>query len=492
MEEGIFIFSLEINWLQIIYFLNFVCAMLIIFVQRKQTSVKLAWILAMVFLPGVGLALYFLFGGGVQYDIMRKFRRMRANFTGCLRVLYENTPSLAPYEHTVPRGMELYDPLITYIENFGGFLSCGNHIELISDGAKKFDMLIKDIRQAQEFIHLCYFIIKPDDEGHELIQVLSERAAAGVEVTLLYDPFGFPFASKKLFEPLRQAGGQVVEFFPGFLFSVVNLRANYRNHRKIVVIDGKCVYTGGMNIGDEYRGRDKRKKPWVDAHIKMTGPAVNHYEIIFLHDLLATRNQEDLFNPQFIGKYLRPQLPCGSSPVQVLTCGPEAEAEEIKSSFIRMMYSARKSVYIQTPYFIPDSSFMEALCNVARSGIDVRMCIPNVPDKRFVYRATLGYCREAMEAGVRVFRVPGFLHSKLMIIDDEIATIGTTNMDIRSFSLHFEVNSFVYDPEFAHQCTELFLRDQSVAKEIMPDWYASLSLIEKAAQELAKLLSPLL
>ena len=261
---------------------------------------------------------------------------------------------------------------------------------------------------------------------------LCKKAKEGVDVKLIYDSIGSRKAPRRFFRKLEQAGGEVGEFFPPFMhIRLINLKLNYRNHRKVVIIDGRVGYTGGMNIRDDHMGRDKKLRPWRDTHIRIEGSGVYGLQNIFLDDWRYCKN--DSTPPRLYlenGYFPSPRI-CGDATVQVLTSGPDSQVQRIKETFVKMITNARDRVYIQTPYFIPDDVFFAALRIAVKSGVDVRIMVPRKPDKKNVYLATLSYLKEMAEMGVKVYLYSGFLHSKVLIVDDNLLSIGTCNMDNR-------------------------------------------------------------
>nr|WP_242855937.1 cardiolipin synthase [Ruminiclostridium josui] len=249
------------------------------------------------------------------------------------------------------------------------------------------------------------------------------------------------------------------------------LKVNYRNHRKIVVIDGKIGYVGGINIGDEYLGLHKRIKPWRDTHLKITGSSVYCLQLRFMTDWLYASKKEVDFGR--LDMYFKPikKEECGNVAIQMVSSGPDTNAEEIKRGMIKMINSAKYSILIQTPYFVPDDSFLEAIQNAAMSGVNVIIQIPEVPDKRVVYKVTTSYIEDVMDFGVKVYLYPGFLHSKMIVIDDTCCSIGSTNMDMRSFSLDFEINAFMYGREITDKCSRIFYNDLNICKEVTEEDY---------------------
>ena len=460
----------------------------VLFFERRDIGNTWAWILVLVFIPIVGFFIYLFLGRNLKqnnfYQLTTSERRAIDNeVTQQLEAIQEGTllqaPLLAQHEELIQMNLRSSDAL----------LSVDNDITIFNDGHEKFDALVADIQSAEKEINIQYYIIQPDALGRRIRDALIERARAGVKVRLLYDEVGSKKTPPKFYEELRAAGGQVEVFFPS-LFRLVNFRVNNRNHRKLVIIDGQIGYIGGFNVGDEYLGLDKKFGYWRDTHFRITGKAVNHIQGKFILDWHQAGNRK----PGEWGEYaFQQEVQTGSSPIQVVSSGPDSVTEHLKNMYIKLILSAKKSVYIQTPYFIPDTSFMDA-CKIALlSGVDVRIMIPCKPDHPFVYWATWSYVGDLLDYGAKILLYDnGFLHAKTMVIDGEVACVGTMNIDSRSFHLNFEVSAVVYDETIATQLEGMFLEDMKVSSELTPQRYADRSLLIKFKEGISRLLSPVL
>jgi cardiolipin synthase len=358
-----------------------------------------------------------------------------------------------------------------------------NQLKIYSSGQAKFKDLFQDLRDAKKFIHANYYIINDDELGNKFMRILAEKAEAGVEVRLLYDKMGCRDLSRYAIFNLEDAGAEVVPFAP-FVLDM-----NYRNHRKNVIIDGEIGYLGGINIGNEYLGCSERFGDWRDTHLKIEGESVNSQQYRFLLDWkFASGN--DLLGAE---KYFPENMTKGNSAVQIVSSGPDSREAEIKTMFLKMIYEAEKTIYIQTPYFIPDQSMLEALKLAARSGVDVKIMIPDRGDHPFVYAANNSFVGQLLEAGARCYRYTrGFLHSKTICIDSRVLSIGTTNMDVRSFKLNFEINAFIYDREKAKYHDNLFEKDLNFSSEITKEEFENRGWTMKLRESVSRLLSPIL
>lgn len=474
--------------ISILFVLNIFLAIAIIFLERKKPTVTWAWIMVLIVLPSIGFILYLLFSQNLS---KKKIFKLKEEEKELINILRDEEISLFKSNQINFKDQSMLkyqDMIYMNLINDNAFFSQDNDIEIFTDGNAKFDELLKSIEEATQHIHMLYFIIKNDSISRKILNALIKKARQGVEVRLLYDGMGSRVISKKLLRELKAAGGKVAAFFPAKL-SFINFRLNYRNHRKIVIIDGKCGFIGGFNIGDEYLGLNKKMGHWRDTHLKIKGSSVHNIQTRFLLDWrhASRENIEDLI------EYYSLVDSTGNAGVQIVSSGPDSEVEQIKYGYIKMINSAKESVYIQTPYFIPDDSILEALRIAALSGVDVRIMIPNKPDHIFVYWATYSYIGELLKSGARAYIYDkGFLHAKTVVVDGKIASVGTANVDIRSFKLNFEVNAFIYDTDIAGQLKAIFEKDIDECKEITTKIYSKRSTIIKIKESISRLLSPIL
>ena len=312
----------------------------------------------------------------------------------------------------------------------------------------------------------------------------------GVEVRVLFDAMGCRSVRHSYWKWLNEKGVQTAEFFPAILRRL-QLRINYRNHRKIVVVDNKVAYVGGFNVGKEYIDLDEKFGHWRDTHLRICGSAVLGLQVRFILDWNYAAG-ENLF--------LRPELFRGIEAgtrdfcdLQIISSGPDKTTQQIHDNYLRLINKAQKSIYIQTPYFIPDEAILNALMIAVKSGIEVNIMIPCMPDHPFVYWATYSYLGDMVMAGANCYTYNnGFLHSKGMIVDDRVLCYGTANMDIRSFALNFEVNAVIYDEKKAQEMVDIFQKDMEVCRQITRDYYTGRNLKIRIKEQVCRLLSPLL
>lgn len=473
------------TWIVLLFILNFLALLVLVCFERRDPVVSLAWVLGFTALPVVGFIIFLVFGRGLK-------KKTRDQYAKKWRMNIDLTEKLQRDEEiralTDERAGGEYNDLLLYLLNTNNSIyTDNNNVKIFTDASEKYLKMFEDIRNAKNYINVLYFIIRDDDISRKFINILTQKVKEGVDVRVLYDGFGSILTSKHIFKPLIQAGGKVCSFFPVKLNSYSKI--NHRNHRKIVVIDNEIGYTGGMNIGDEYMGK-KKPSPWRDTHIRIEGEAVMYLQKVFDLDWLFS-TKEDL--SENLKKFFpRTEKACGNTGIQIVASGPDSDAEEIKCGMIKMLSKAKDTVFLQTPYFVPDKPFLTAIEMAANSGVDVRVMIPGIPDKKYVYYSTFSFLGELLDAGVKVYTYPGFLHSKTMVVDDKVATIGTSNMDIRSFQLHFEVNAFIYGNEIANECVKIFKNDLKKCHEVTLEEYRRRGVWQQMKEGFFRLFSPIM
>ncbi|TDQ40826.1 cardiolipin synthase [Aureibacillus halotolerans] len=469
--------------------LNFAFAIIVVFRERRDIGATWAWLLVMFFLPGIGFITYLLFAQNLsRYHLFDSEDFNRRDYDQMAEKQLEAIHAGSfPYHN--PETFEHSDLLYLHLLNNKAVFTDDNKVELYADGNAKFTQLLTDIKAAKDTIHLQYYIFRNDQLGRDIIRALTEKATEGVEVKVLYDDLGSRTLRKRNFKDLVAHGGEIEAFFPS-KFRIINIRLNYRNHRKIVVIDGKIGYIGGFNVGDEYLGRSEKFGYWRDNHLRIQGKAVYSLQARFILDWNQASKHHDISYE----KRLFPQVETtGETGIQIVTSGPDSELEHIKYGYLKMISTAQKSIYIQSPYFIPDASVLDALRVACLSDIEVTIMIPNKPDHMFVYWATMSYIGELLKTGAKVYIYnKGFIHAKTIIVDDEISSVGTANIDVRSFKLNFEVNAFLYDKEIAMEISEKFREDIEVSTLLTYDAYEERSRWIRFKESISRLLSPIL
>ena len=470
--------------LTVIYILNFIVTLNLIFRERRNIQSTVAWVMLLNVVPAGGLLIYLIFGRRVSKKNMFKLKKEEDQI---LKSSLEETYKTIKVENCIENKDMIYA-----LTNLGdSSYTTNNKIELFVESQKHFNELLDSLRKAKDYIHIQFYIFKDDNIGQEIINILLEKASQGVEVRLLYDYVGSRSLSDKTINRLKKGGCKVGAFYPSFM-KVVNFNLNYRNHRKIVVIDKEVGFIGGFNVGDEYLGKNKKFGDWRDTHIKITGASVNDLNLRFMMDWRYT-TREDIDFTKYLNKDIKHYD--GNCGVQIVSSGPDLfEIDEIKFGYLKMINRAKKYIYIQTPYLILDATLLDALKLASMSGVDVRIMIPSKPDHPFVYWATYSYAGELLKFGARIYTYDkgSFLHAKTIVIDDEVCSIGTSNMDIRSFELNFEVNAFIYSKDVSISQRKIFEDDITKSKELTLDIYNNRSNKIRIKESISRLISPIL
>ncbi len=446
--------------------------------ENRHPIKSVAWILILVFLPGIGFILYLFFG----ID-NRKKRLISNDDLQSFKTKTLDSFALDIYNNPDERDKDLVRLL------WGANMSIplkGNDLEVYTEFDSMLDAMMKDLNEAKHHIHFEFFKFEDDEIGIEVAKLLIQKAKEGLEVRVQYDD-AMNLTRKKFFNSLKE-GGVEVQAFLKVTLPLLSIDTNYRNHRKIVVIDGKIGYLGGMNIADRY-SKGIRGGIWRDTHIRVQGPAVSEMQSCFLTDWQFSSKQhldDDAYYPHIDN--------CGTIPMQIVSSGPMDEWRVIMQGMVKMISRARDYIYIQSPYLIPTEPVLLALRNAALSGVDVRIMIPYRGDKGILPPlATRSYVKDVLDAGAKVyFYENGYLHSKAIVSDDFIVTIGSTNMDVRSYEQDFEVNAFIYDRDFALKMKNIFLEDQTFCSEVNPEQWAKRPFTKRFPESLGRLFSPLL
>ncbi|MEH7094031.1 cardiolipin synthase [Neobacillus vireti] len=479
LESGIFGFLSVLITLSVI-FIGFV-----IFFENRHPTQTITWLVVLGSFPLIGFIFYLLFGRNYRKEKM--FRK---------KYFLDKQAFLTVEGEDDPRGPEKLNlmgqhqgKLFKLAQKLGNSpISFDTATKVLTNGEETFQHIIEQLKRARHHIHLEYYIVRHDQIGQEIKEILIQKASEGVKIRFLFDAVGSWQLSKNYINALRNAGIEAVSFGPVKL-PFLNNKFNFRNHRKIIVIDGNIGFVGGLNIGDEYLGRNKEIGFWRDTHLMLKGEAVRTLQLIFLQDWYYMTNHSFL-----TAEYLSPQIDYKHhGGVQLIAGGPDNEWSVIKNIFFSMIASAEKSVWIASPYFIPDEDIFSAIKVAALSGVDVRLLVPNRPDKRIVFHASRSYFPELLEAGVKVYEYQrGFMHSKIVIVDNELASIGTSNMDMRSFHLNFEVNAFLFRTKSTEELVEEYINDLKFARELDLETFQQRHIGFRILESTARLLSPLL
>ncbi|THE13107.1 cardiolipin synthase [Bacillus timonensis] len=476
--------------LGLVMVLNIVFAVVVIFRERRDASSTWAWLLVLFFIPVAGFILYLLLGRNLTRDHLFQWDDLKKS--GIEEVLEKQKELLRTQKFLFnnPITQDNQDLIYMNLVNANALFTKNNAVEVFTDGQEKYRRLFEDIEAAKESIHLQYYIIKNDNLGRKLMEHLTRKVKEGVTVRVLYDELGSRTLTKRFFKEFREAGGLVEVFFPSKL-RFINLRMNFRNHRKLVIIDGKVGYVGGFNVGDEYLGLNTRFGYWRDTHLRIRGTAVDTMQVRFILDWnQASRDFDIMYDPEL---FPIENVRLGNVGIQIVTSGPDTDFEQIKNAYIKMLYSAKKSIYMQTPYFIPDKSLLDAIRVACLSGVEVNIMIPDKPDHPFVYWATLSHIGELLPVGANVYIYSnGFIHSKTLVVDEEISSVGTANIDVRSLRLNFEVNAFLYDENISKELTAIFKEDIKRSKLLTWEEYVKRGSNIKFKESISRLLSPIL
>lgn len=470
-------------WLVIIGFilyLSVIVACVVVVLSENRNPIRaLAWTIALLFLPVIGLIFYLFFGRGLKgmKMISRRNKRKLMHYAGS----HSNTT------HEPDNNLQ-YRELKRLAHNLcNAPFTLNNKVKIYTDGISKFNDLRQDLRNAKKSIMLQYYIFLDDKLGTEIADILKDKAREGLEVYVMYDHVGSFSASNNFFNSMREAGIKVHPFFKVSFPQLAN-RINWRNHRKIVIIDDAIGYIGGMNIADRYVDGTEDGAAWRDTHFRITGDVVQSLFYSFAIDW-------NFLNPHLSGQYdfCPGDSPCTETGMQLVTSGPTDTWNTLTLCFLKAISSATKRIYIQTPYFLPTDALMHALITAAISKIDVRIMIPRNSDSKMLKYASYSYVSQCLKAGIKVYLYePGMLHAKMMVIDDEFVTAGSTNFDFRSFENNFESNLLIYDQELNSKMRDIFFKDLESCTKINGAQWQRRPGIQRAAESMVRLLSPIL
>lgn len=472
--------SLDYPWLRelvtVIYGCTVVSIIVIVVSENRNPVKSLAWVTVLLLLPLAGLVLYLFFGRNIK-NTRKLSRRNR-------RKLKKREPRSNVALSTIDMSRENLQSARLAHSLAGSQVYLGNRVEVFTSGTEKFERLKADLRSARSYINLEYYIFENDGIGSEIADILVERSQAGVEVRVIYDHVGSFSVKSHFFKRMRQAGIMVYPFFE-VTFPQLGTRINWRNHRKLVVIDGRIGYLGGMNIADRYIDGGRKFASWRDTHVRIEGPVVGALQFAFAVDW------------HFMGQPLPDQTvvgePVGDVAAQLVTSGPTSQWAAISLMFLKAIGNAKRRIYIQTPYFLPTDALLNALLNAALSGVDVRIMIPKKSDSRLLDNASASYITECLRAGIKIYSYEGgMLHSKMVLVDDDFVTVGSTNFDFRSFEHNFEGNLFFYSADLNAHMREVFGDDLKKSSRILPAQWRRRPLHRRAVESIVRLLSPIL
>ncbi|WP_283720079.1 cardiolipin synthase [Clostridium perfringens] len=474
------------TFLYLAFIINVILSVIIVVLERKQPEKTIAWLLILTLLPPIGLILYIFLG--------RNWKRHKLND----RINPKINDLISPILDEYPE--KQYVPLMELLAfNSDSPIFVNNDINIYKDGVEKFKDLKEELLKAKHHIHLEYYIVNSDEIGNEIKDILIKKALEGVKVRFIIDKVGSSSLKRSYIKDLKKAGVSVVmySYFLAPLLKVINTQINYRNHRKIVVIDGQVGFLGGINIGDEYLGRNKKFGYWRDTHLMIKGDFVLALQAVFLDDFITIEkaNNSYTFYDKEFDKYF-PENTVAKERVlmQLVKSGPDSIFPAIMQSILKMIMTARENIYITTPYFVPPSSIIEALRIASLSGVDVKIIFPEKSDHFMVNKASKSYLAELMDCGIEVYFYDksSFIHSKTMTIDGKICTLGTANMDIRSFELNYEINTVIYDKEITCKLDALFFEDLLKCRHFKIEEYEKSTKFDKFIEGVTRIFSALL
>jgi cardiolipin synthase A/B len=467
--------------------LAYIGVILMILLENKNPTKSIAYIMLLALVPVLGLVVYYFFGrdyrkqklfsikGAVDGPVIESF------WTDNNRELEKRV------EQTEKKFGDLIVPARLIFNQHQGFLTLNNSIKLLLNGEAKFPEVLKSLEQAQHHIHMEYYIFCYDDVGKKIVDILIRKVKEGVEVRLIIDDFGST-KNKKMVRRLRKAGVPVHRFMPvAFPFFA---QANFRNHRKIIVVDGRIGFEGGINIDERYLNNGKHKLFWRDTHIKIEGPLVNQLQMQFLLSWHFTSKKKFPFERPYFGNQFDIQ---GRATATLVASGPDSTRPHCMEAILAAITQAREKIWIVTPYFIPTDQIITALQMAVSNGIEVKMILPGKSDSHIVKHASLSYIAPLLKSGIKIyFYNKGFAHAKTMTFDNQLAIIGTANMDTRSFYINFEIAALIYDEKLCGEVDESFINDLNDSEEIMLARWSKRSLYNRLLDSLCRLLAPLL
>ena len=471
----------------IVYFLTVVFIAVLIILENRNPVKTISWILVLVLLPFIGFVIYLFFGQ--EYRKTKMYSRKGLKDLEKLRKL-----TLVQLDNLPKNHFQISDRLYTkkrlinlLLSNSHAILTNNNEVKVLRNGKETFPEIFTAIENARHHIHLEYYIVEDDSIGNQLRELLIKKAREGVEVRFIYDDVGSWELKRKFIRSMREAGVRV-DCFMRVRFPMLTSKVNYRNHRKILVVDGQTAFVGGLNFADRYQKGIPGIGHWRDTHLKLTGGGATALQIIFMADWYFV--SKEIFKGV---KYFKPFEVGNGKLVQVSASGPDSDWESIGQAYFSAIASATDFVYISTPYLMPTTDIMTALKTSALGGIDVRIIVPGLSDAIFPKWGTNSYIEELLEAGVKIyFYMAGFTHSKVIVVDGIFSSVGTANLDFRSLETNFEVNAMIYDEQIAHTLRKQFFEDQKKSEEVVLEKWIKRPRINKIKESFARILSPML
>lgn len=475
------------NLVTILYFLTVFFIAILIILENRNPVKTISWILVLVLLPFAGIIIYLFFGQ--EYRKTKMYSRKGLKDLEKLRNL-----TLEQLDNMPTNQLQMSDRLYAkrhlmnlMLSNSNAILTNNNELKVLRNGEETFPEIFREIEQAKHHIHLEYYIVEDDTIGNYLRELLIQKAREGVEVRFIYDDVGSWELKRKWLKTMTDAGIKV-DCFMRVRFPNLTSRVNYRNHRKILVVDGNTAFVGGLNFADRYQDGVAGIGPWRDTHLKITGGGATALQIIFMADWYFV--SKEILRGE---SYFKPFVPGNGKLVQMVASGPDSDWESIGQAYFAAIASAAESVFISTPYLMPTADIVTALKTSALGGIDVRIIVPGMSDAITPKWGTNSYIEELLDAGVKIyFYKAGFIHSKVIVVDGIFSSVGTANLDFRSLETNFEVNAMIYDEETAGILASQFIEDQAKSDQVILEEWVKRPRINKIKESFARILSPML
>lgn len=489
-----FDYSIIIENLDVLFNLAYVATIvfivLLIVLENRSPIKSISWILVVILIPLIGILLYVFFGQKYQKKIL--FSRKVARYNKRINQILEN--QLKQLSEIKPSDIDpeiagKRDIMHLLLRNDKAFLSENLNVKILNNGAETFPAIIQALKGAKHHIHLEFYIFRFDNIGNEIFELLKEKARNGVEVRIIYDSVGsYRMPVKKKIEAKKS--GIELKSFQRVLFPILSSRVNYRNHRKIVIVDGKFGFTGGLNISDKYIEQSKEKRFWRDTFVSIEGNAVNALQMIFINDWFYVSKQ-NIFHEHYFNEE-NPEKLKGNI-TQIISSGPDSQWHAISQFYFTAITTSRSYVYLASPYFIPNDEISFAIKSAALRGIDIRILVPEKSDTRISHFSSESYIKEMLKAGVKIYRYQkGFCHSKLLISDGVLSSIGSANLDYRSLETNFEVNAVFYDKKISHYLLSKFEEDLKNSKQLTLREWQKRPWYMKLLSSVARLFAPLM
>jgi cardiolipin synthase len=469
-----------------------IAALSILLDEEKTTESVISWLLFIFIFRWIGVFFYILLG--INWKKGNLVQQKPENiFRKYLQSVMDRQSRFLERSISSENGEKFNDTIKTIrllLSGNNSILTLNNRVKLYFAGEEAFSNLIRDLKKAEDSIHMEFFIWRSDVLGEKIKEILIEKALQGIDVKLIFDGLGsFGKISFKYRKELKESGIQY-RYFLDLNSAIARTKINYRNHRKIVVIDGRKAYTGGMNVGQEYIDGGNRFEKWRDTALRVTGDSVMLLQALFLTDWNSSGPPDYVVDKKFFPDFHPDEI---QVPMQIAVSGPDSRWSSIEQLYFILLTNANREVWIQSPYFVPNDSILKAMQASALSGIKIHLMMTGVPDKRAPYWVAQTYFQTLLESGVRIYKYrAGFLHSKVIVADREICTVGTCNMDIRSFHINFEVNAVLYDDVLASELVDQFNMDLNYCDEVTLDSLKGIGFYKRVRNNLLRVFSPIM